>query len=99
MYVRSKGWTAVNPKPTFVSLPTDRWVYREAVIRTTRLSQRYPLRHIPIFDLYPAAKERSERMPHGKTLLGRNCKYLICALIQGNIVSDERKQPGVHRQA
>ena len=61
--------------------------------------QRYPLRDIVIFDLYPAAKERSERDPHGKTLLGRNRKYLICAVTQGNIVSDERKQSGVHCQA
>jgi hypothetical protein len=31
--------TAVfDPEPTFVSSPTDRWVYRGAVIRTTRIS-------------------------------------------------------------
>ena len=28
----------IDPKPTFVSLTADRWVYRGAVIRTTRLS-------------------------------------------------------------
>jgi hypothetical protein len=33
-------------------------------------------------------------MPEGEALLGRNCKQLICAVVQGNIVSDERKQPG-----
>src|SRR5712671_5817147 len=28
----------VDPEPTFVSSPADRWVYRRAVIRTTRIS-------------------------------------------------------------
>src|ERR1700730_1336630 len=27
-----------DPEPTFASSPADRWVYREAVIRTTRIS-------------------------------------------------------------
>ena len=38
---RSRGYggtAGVDPKPTFVSLPADRWGYRGAVIRTTRLS-------------------------------------------------------------
>src|SRR6202048_12590 len=29
---------AVDPEPTFVSSPADRWIYRGAVIRTTRIS-------------------------------------------------------------
>jgi hypothetical protein len=29
---------AFDPEPTFVSSPADRWVYRGAVIRTTRIS-------------------------------------------------------------
>jgi hypothetical protein len=33
---RARG--QLDPKPTFVSLPVDRWGYRGAVIRTTRLS-------------------------------------------------------------
>src|SRR5207245_1822000 len=52
-----------------------------------------------IFDLDPAAKDRSQGVPEGKTLLGRDRKQLICAPIQGYVVSDERKQSGVHRQA
>src|SRR5947207_2592973 len=35
----SPGETAqADPEPTFASSPTDRWVYRGAVIRTTRIS-------------------------------------------------------------
>ena len=30
-------------------------------------------------------------MPERETLLGRDCKQLICALIQGDIVSKEAK--------
>ena len=57
----------------------------------TAAQQRYPLRHITIFDLDPAAKDRSQRMPTGETLLGRDRNQLVCPLIQGYLVSDERK--------
>ena len=43
-----------------------------AVSGRTAAQERYPLRHIAIFDLDPAAIDRSHRTPEGKTLLGRH---------------------------
>ena len=54
-----------------------------AVSARTAAQQRHSLRHIAIFDLDPAAKDRSQRTPEGETLLGRHRNQLVCPLIQG----------------
>jgi hypothetical protein len=60
----------------------------------TAVQERYPLRHIAIFDLEPPETDRSVRAPDGKTLLGRDRNQLVHPLTQGCTVSDERKQHG-----
>ena len=65
----------------------------------TAAQERHPLRHITIFDLDPTPTDCSVRTVKGKTLLGRHRSKLVCPLIQGRVVSDERKQPGGDRQA
>ena len=42
--------------------------------------------------------DRSDRTPHRETLLGRHRNQLVCPLIQGYVVSGERKQPGADRR-
>src|ERR1700730_1483108 len=70
-----------------------------AVSRRTVAHQRYSLRYIAILDLDPAAKDGSHRTPERETLLGCHGNELVCPLTQGYVVSDERKQPTVRRQA
>ena len=55
-----------------------------------------PHRH---FRPLPSRERLSQRTPERETLLGRDRNQLVCALIQGHVVSDERKQPGARRQA
>ena len=65
----------------------------------TVAQKRHSLRHITIFDLDPAAKDRSLDAPDGETLLGCHRNQLVRTLIQGCVVSAERKQPGTVCQA
>src|SRR5215472_11906213 len=51
----------------------------------TAADKRYPLRQSAIFNLDPAAKERSQRVPERETLLRRDCKHLVRALIQATL--------------
>ena len=60
----------------------------------TAAQQRYPLRHIAILEVDPPAIDDSLRTPEGETLLGCHRNKLVRPLIQGCVVSDERKQPG-----
>src|SRR6185295_11948378 len=70
-----------------------------AVSGRTAAQERYPFGPVTIFDRDPPAIDRSLRAPEGETLLGRDRSQLVCPLIQGYAVSDERKQPGADRQA
>jgi hypothetical protein len=70
-----------------------------AVSGRTGAQETYPLRHIAIFDLDPAAIDRSLRTPERETLLGRHRNQLVYPPIQGCVVSDETKRHGADRQA
>src|SRR5215472_5908895 len=70
-----------------------------AISDRTVVQQRYPLRHIAIFDPDPPAINASERAPLGETLLGRHCNQLVCPLTEDRVVPEERKQPGGDPQA
>jgi hypothetical protein len=60
--------------------------------RRTAAQKRYPLRHITILDLDPAAVARSDRTPEGETVLGRNRDQLVCPLAGDSALSDERNR-------
>src|SRR6516165_6371998 len=65
----------------------------------TALQQRHCLREIAVFDLDPAAIDRSLRTPVGETLFGCQRKQLAYPLIQHRVVSDKPKQSRADRQA
>ena len=65
----------------------------------TAAEERYPLRHLTIFDLGPPAIDGSLPAPVRETLLGRDRNELACPLIQGSKVADEQKQPDADGQA
>src|ERR1700730_4232526 len=69
------------------------------VTRPTVAQERYPLRHIAIIDLGPAAIDRSQRTPVGEALFGRHRNQLAGLLSQGCALSIERMQPGADLQA
>src|ERR1700738_3082914 len=69
-----------------------------AVSARTTAQERYPLRHIAILDVDPAAKDRSPRTPEGETLVGRDRNQLIYPLAEGRVISDEQKQQAAPSQ-
>ena len=70
-----------------------------AVSGRTASQERYPFRYIANFELGPPAIDCPLRAPHGKTLLGRHLNQLACPLIQGCVISNNRKQSDADRQA
>src|SRR5215472_16251788 len=70
-----------------------------AISCQTAVYERYPFRHIAVVDLNPPAVDRSYRVPPRNTLLDRHCHQLVCPLIQGSVVADEREQHGAELEA
>ena len=66
------------------------------VSRRTAAEKRYPLRHIAILGLEPAAIDRSHRDP--EWLLDRHCNQLVYPLAEDCVLSDERKRYGADCQ-
>jgi len=56
----------------------------------TAAEERYPLRHLTIFDLGPPAIDGSLPAPVRETLLGRDRNQLTCPIIQGSKVADDK---------
>src|SRR5260370_39898279 len=69
-----------------------------AIRRRTAAQKRYPLRHIAILCLDPAAIDRSERTPLGTTLLGRHRNQLVYALIQVSVITADREPYSLEHQ-
>src|SRR5690349_3954697 len=61
--------------------------------------ERYPLCHIAVLDLGPAAIDHSVPTPLGEALFGRHRNQLARPLTQGCVVSIERMEPGAKCQA
>jgi hypothetical protein len=65
-----------------------------AISRQTAAQKRYPLRHIAVPGLDPAAIDRSERTPLRESLLGRHRNQLVYPIIQISVTADDREQYG-----
>src|SRR6516162_8802946 len=63
-----------------------------AVSHRTAMQKQYSLLYIAIFDFDPAARDGSHRTAEREALLGCDGNELACPLLQGYVVSDERKQ-------
>src|SRR5215831_17039828 len=67
----------------------------------TAAQKRYPLRHVTIFHLAPAAEDRSRRTPERETLLGRHGNQPVYPVEEDCVILifAEQEQNGAQRQA